>query len=49
MDQESKSTHKGGCFFGGVYAPFFLFKCQVRVTEGDSGLCCCVCVTSLGH
>ncbi len=20
--------------------------CQVRVTEGDAGLCCCVCVTS---
>ena len=23
-----------------------LFACQVRVTVGDSGLCCCVCVTS---
>ena len=25
----------------------YLLACQVRVTVGDSGLCCCVCVTSL--
>ena len=24
----------------------YLHACQVRVTVGDSGLCCCVCVTS---
>ena len=24
----------------------YLHACQVRVTEGDSGLCCGVCVTS---
>ena len=24
----------------------YLYACQVRVTVGDSGLCCCVCVTS---
>ena len=24
-----------------------LWGCQVRVTVGDSGLCCCVCLTSL--
>ena len=24
----------------------YLLACQVRVTVGDSGLCCCVCVTS---
>ena len=23
-----------------------LLACQVRVTVGDSGLCCCVCVTA---
>ena len=35
---------------GGVYAPCIYSQCQVRVTAGDSGLCCavcvCVCVTS---
>ena len=25
----------------------FLHACQVRVTVGDSGLCCCTCVTYL--
>ena len=25
---------------------FIAYACQVRVTVGDSGLCCCVCVTS---
>ena len=25
----------------------YLRACQVRVYVGDSGLCCCVCVTSL--
>ena len=24
----------------------FEFACHVRATVGDSGLCCCVCVTS---
>ena len=24
----------------------YLLACQVRVTGGDSGLCCCACVTS---
>ena len=26
--------------------PLYLLACQARVTVGDSGLCCCVCVTS---
>ena len=25
----------------------YILVCQVRVTIGDSGLCCCVCVTSV--
>ena len=25
---------------------FYLLACQTRVTVGDSGPCCCVCVTS---
>ena len=28
-----------------VYVPYILLACKVRVTVGDSGLCC-VCVTS---
>ena len=24
----------------------YLLACQLRVTAGDSGFCCCVCVTS---
>ena len=24
----------------------FLHACQMRVTVGDSGLCCCICMTS---
>ena len=24
---------------GGVYVPYILLACQVRVTAGDSGLC----------
>ena len=32
---------------GGVYVPCILHACQVRVTVGDSGLCCCTCVTYL--
>ena len=27
----------------------YLPTCQLRVTVGDSGLCCCVCVTSFKH
>ena len=27
----------------------YLHTCQVRITVGDSGLCCSVCVTSLGR
>ena len=27
----------------------YLHACQVRVTVGDSGLCCCNCVTSFGR
>jgi len=28
------------------YVPCILLACHVSVTVGDSGLCCCVCVTS---
>ena len=28
---------------------FYLHAHQVRVTVGDSGLCCCACVTSFKH
>ena len=28
---------------------FYLLTCQARVTIGDSGLCCCVCVMSFEH
>ena len=35
-----------GCASGGVYVPCIYTACQVRITVGDSGLCCCVCVTS---
>ena len=28
------------------FCTVYLLTCQVRVTVGDSGLCCCVCVTS---
>ena len=35
------------CTSGGVYEPYnYLLACQVRVTVGDSGLCCCVCLLS---
>ena len=27
----------------------YSLACHVRVTVGDSGLCCCVCVTSFGR
>ena len=27
----------------------YLLESQVRVTVGDSGLCCCVCETSFEH
>ena len=27
---------------------FKYLACQMRVTVGDSGVCCCVCVTSSG-
>ena len=30
---------------GGVYVPCILHACQVRVTVGNSSLCCCNCVT----
>ena len=34
-----------GCTSGGVHVPcVYLLACQVRVTENDSGLCCCVCM-----
>ena len=29
-----------------MYLVAYLHACQVRVTVGDSGLCCCTCVTS---
>ena len=35
-----------GCTSGGVY---IFTQCQVRVTVGESGLCCCICVTSFEH
>ena len=28
---------------------FYLHACQVRITVGDSGLCCSICVTSFGR
>ena len=40
------------CTSGGVYVPLAEFmyltsiRMQVRIVVGDSGLCCCVCVTS---
>ena len=34
--------HLGASFLGGVNQ----LACEVRVAVGDSGLCCCVCVTS---
>ena len=37
---------KGGCTLGGVYVPCIYFICQVTFAIGDSGLCCCVRVTS---
>ena len=27
----------------------YLLACQVRVTVADSGVCCCVCATSVGR
>ena len=51
---KSKSeTERGSCriniqgsSFGDVpLVEFMYFACQVRVTVGDSGLCCCTCVT----
>ena len=27
------------------FCTLYLHACQVRVTVGDSGLCCCACVT----
>ena len=27
----------------------YLYACQVRVTVGDPGLCCCTCVRYFGH
>ena len=35
-----------GCTSGGVY---IFTQCQVRVTVGESSLCCCICVTSFEH
>ena len=35
-----------GCAFGEIYAPCILLACQVRVTVGDFGFCCCIRVTS---
>ena len=31
-----------------MYLVFRLHACYVRVTVDDTGLCCCVCVTSFG-
>ena len=28
-----------------MYLVFYLHACQVRVTVGDTGICCCACVT----
>ena len=40
----------GGHYFKDVplvsLVTLYLLACHVRVTIGDSGLCCCVCVTS---
>ena len=38
-----------GCTSGEVYVPCNLLALQVRVTVGDSVLCCCVCVMSFEH
>ena len=35
-----------GTYFWWSLCTLYLLACQVRVTVGDSGLCCCVCVTS---
>ena len=32
-----------------INVPCLLLACQVRITVGDSGLCCCVWVTSFDH
>ena len=29
-----------------INVPCILLACQVRITVGDSGLCCCVCMAS---
>ena len=34
-----------GCTSGWVYVPWILHACWMRVTGGNSGLCCCICVT----
>ena len=34
-----------GCTSDGIYVPCIYTPHQVRVTVGDSGLCCCTCVT----
>ena len=43
--RRAKSAHDRGCASGGVYVPCVSHACQVRVTVGDPGLCCCTCVT----
>ena len=45
QEQAFKHESKLGCTFGGVNY-LVIIACQMRVTVGDSGLCCCVCVTS---
>ena len=42
-------TSDSSCFFilriypSGGFCTVYLHTCQVRVTIGDSGLCCCTC------
>ena len=52
-DGKVRKCTSGGslCTFEDMYlwwswCTLYLHACQVRATEGDSGLCCCACVTT---
>ena len=48
VNQRSKDVHPDVVLVEFLYFFFFFFlhACRVTVTAGDSGLRCCVCVTS---
>ena len=46
LDNLIKMQKTWGCTCCSSLSTSYLLACQVRVTLGDSGLCCCVCVTS---